>query len=195
MDAGKLQISLLYLDIDIEEVPDGVSIGEQLSVSASELNGLSSYSTISSLKVVETSYNSNGEWIGEYIYAALEADYLIRIKTRIDNAETWAGFKSSSSAGWTESVFYDTTVDLLYLTWVDYTDCGISSANCNEEAASTLSAYKVHQMEYDGSFGPRVLYFLGETDNSSGAGEYTNDMRLDRLNLDKTDVSINTEQE
>ena len=191
MDAGKLQISLLYLDIDILEVPDGVSIGEQLSVSASELNGLSSYSTISSLKVVETSTNS----IGEYIYAALEADYLIRIKTRIDNAETWAGFKSSSSAGWTESVFYDTTVELLYLTWVDYTDCGISSANCNEEAASTLSAYKVHQMEYDGSFGPRVLYFLGETDNSSGGGEYTNDMRLDRLNLDKTDVSINTDQE
>ena len=49
-------------------------------------------------------------------------------------------------------------------------------------------------MEYDESYGYRFLFFFGQTENSSGSGSTTANMRLDMLNLDKTDTSINTDQ-
>ena len=75
----------------------------------------------------------------------------------------------------------------MFLTWVDYSDCGTESTNsgaCIEENPSTLEAYKVHQMEYDESFACRLLFFLGQTENSSGNGSTTANIRLDILNLD-----------
>ena len=49
-------------------------------------------------------------------------------------------------------------------------------------------------MDFDGTHGQKVLLFLGETYNSFQAYPKAN-IRLDKLNLNYTDVATNTDQE
>ena len=49
-------------------------------------------------------------------------------------------------------------------------------------------------MTFDGSYGDKVLLFFGQTKNSAGSGNYMANIRLDKLNLNYTDVSTNTDQ-
>ena len=50
-------------------------------------------------------------------------------------------------------------------------------------------------MKHDSSYGNRVLFFVGESYNSaSGDEDVTANLRIDKLNLDFTDSSTNTDQ-
>ena len=50
-------------------------------------------------------------------------------------------------------------------------------------------------MKYDGSYGQRVLLFVGESYNSASGDEDINaNLRIDKLNLNYTDTSTNTDQ-
>ena len=51
-------------------------------------------------------------------------------------------------------------------------------------------------MKYDGSYGQRVLLFVGESYNSASAdNDVMANLRIDKLNLNSTDSSTNTDQE
>lgn len=50
-------------------------------------------------------------------------------------------------------------------------------------------------MKYDGSYGQRVLLFVGESYNSASAdNDFMANLRIDKLNLNFTDSSTNTDQ-
>ena len=128
----RFQISLFYLDKDI--YGGGQNFGETLTIQNAALNTLTAYTEVKALQVVVSSS-------GEYIYAVLEADLLLRIETNIITAQGLGGFDSSLGA-----VFTDVNVDILYLKWDSVSDCAGSQNDCTEENASSLEAYEVHQM-------------------------------------------------
>ena len=127
----------------------------------------------------------------ESIYIAI-SNKVIRVRTSLITG----GFVSGAFTPTVTSTFTDTSsVALWYLVWTDVT-CSSSSSSCDEEDASTQTDYQVFEMKYDGSYGQRVLLFIGESYNSAASdNDVAANLRIDKLNLNYTDTSTNTDQE
>ena len=84
---GTFSISLFYLDLEEDADTNGQYFGEEIESIHVVGNQIQSYFRAKAIEIVE---NTNDE----YIYVALEANVILRIKTQISIAVANSGFRA-----------------------------------------------------------------------------------------------------